>query len=111
MDVGRRLMRARFEAGTRAGDARARQQLAKLIYLSSLVFGEQKSAFMLPWRRAFDLTDAQLYVAKRDCAKQLFRAAVSKGGDSEGKGLAATAEAMRALEQARADMVRFVLPF
>ena len=103
MDVGRRLMRARFEAGTRAGDARARQQLAKLIYLSSLVFGEQKSAFMLPWRRAFDLTDAQLYVAKRDCAKQLFRAAVSKGGDSGGKGLAATAEAMRALEQARAD--------
>lgn len=103
MDVGRRLMRARFEAGTRAGDARARQQLAKLIYLSSLIFGEQKSAFMLPWRRAFDLTDAQLYVAKRDCAKQLFRAAIAKGGDSNGKGLAATAEAMRALEQARAD--------
>ena len=103
MDVGRRLMRARFEAGSRAGDARARQQLAKLIYLSSLVFGEQKSAFMLPWRRAFDLTDAQLYVAKRDCAKQLFRAAIAKGGDSNGKGLAATAEAMRALEQARAD--------
>lgn len=96
-------MRARFEAGTRAGDARARQQLAKLIYLSSLIFGEQKSAFMLPWRRAFDLTDAQLYVAKRDCAKQLFRAAIAKGGDSNGKGLAATAEAMRLLEQARAD--------
>ena len=103
MDVGRRLMRARFEAGTRAGDARARQQLAKLIYLSSLIFGEQKSAFMLPWRRAFDLTDAQLYVAKRDCAKQLFRAAIAKGGDSNGKGLKATAEAMKALEQARAD--------
>ena len=37
-----------------------------------MVFGDRQAAFLLPWKRLFNITDAQLYVAKRDNAKQLF---------------------------------------
>jgi hypothetical protein len=80
IDVGRRLSRDRAEAGSRAGAAAGRAALAKLIYVSSLVFGDQKAAFMLPWRRVFGLTDAQLYVAKRDCARALVRRFIADAG-------------------------------
>ena len=96
LDVGRRFARERYEAGSRAGAAAGRAALAKLIYVSALVFGEQKAAFMLPWRRVFGLTDAQLAVAKRDCAKSLLRRAVAAAG-----GLAADKPSLEALERAR----------
>ena len=38
------------------------------------MFGDQKAAFLLPWRRSFNLTDAQLFVARRDNARAIFRA-------------------------------------
>ena len=82
MDVGRRFMRARFEASSRAGDAAGRASLAKLIYVSSLVFGDQKAMFLLPWRRVFDLSDAQLYVAKRDCARGLVKRWIAEHGEA-----------------------------
>jgi hypothetical protein len=100
IDVGRRFMRARFEASSRAGDAAGRAALAKLIYVSSLVYGEQKAAFLLPWRRVFDLSDAQLYVAKRDCARGLVRRWVAEKG-SAGGGLVADAAWLAGLEAAR----------
>ena len=35
----------------------------------------------MPWRRIFNLSDSQLYVAKRENAKALFRSHIgSKGG-------------------------------
>ena len=49
------------------------QTFQKLIFVSGLVFGEQKSAFLLPWRRVFNMTDSQVSVAKRDSAKALFK--------------------------------------
>lgn len=40
-----------------------------------------QAAFLLPWRRIFNLSDSQLYVAKRENAKALFRGHIeSKGG-------------------------------
>ena len=42
IDVGRRIMRSRFEASTRAGNSDSFRALQKLIYVSDLVFGVQK---------------------------------------------------------------------
>ncbi len=40
-----------------------------------------QAAFLLPWRRVFNLSDSSLMVAKRENAKALFRAHIeSKGG-------------------------------
>lgn len=87
IDAGRRLMRSRLEAGTRGGDFEQRRALQKLIYVSTLVFGDQKAAFLLPWRRVFGMSDAQLYIARRDNAKALFRSLL----DARGGGLPARA--------------------
>ena len=85
IDAGRRLMRSRLEAGSRGGDFEQRRALQKLIYVSTLVFGDQKAAFLLPWRRVFGMSDAQLYIARRDNAKALFRSLL----DARGGGLPA----------------------
>ncbi len=40
-----------------------------------------QAAFLLPWRRVFNLSDSSLYVARRDNAKALFRSYIdSRGG-------------------------------
>ncbi len=56
------------------------QTFQKLIFVSNLVFGDQKAAFLLPWRRTFKLTDSQLAVAKRDSAKALFKSFLDERG-------------------------------
>lgn len=38
------------------------QAFQRLIYVSQLVYGDQKTAFLLPWRRHFNLNDAQVGV-------------------------------------------------
>ncbi|KAL0389113.1 UNVERIFIED_CONTAM: protein, chloroplastic [Sesamum calycinum] len=43
----------------------------KLIYVSNLVFGDA-SGFLLPWKRVFKVTDAQVEVAVRDNAQRLY---------------------------------------
>lgn len=73
MDIGRRINRLRSEVGSRKGAADVTRAFQKLIYVSTQVFGDKKSAFLLPWKRHFDLTDAQIFVAKRDFARQLFK--------------------------------------
>lgn len=80
IDVGRRILRSRFEAGSRGGDVEQRKTFQKLIYVSTGVFGEQKSAYLLPWKRVFELSDAQIVVAKRDNAKQLFVSYLQRQG-------------------------------
>lgn len=92
MDVGRRVLRGRLEAGTRGEDMEARKTFQKLIYVSSLVFGERQSAFLLPWARVFGLTDAQVQVARRDNARSLFKQHVLAAG-----GLQADRAALAAL--------------
>lgn len=42
IEAGRRIMRMRFEAGSRASETEERRAFQKLIYTSTLVFGDQK---------------------------------------------------------------------
>ncbi len=49
---------------------------------AQLVFGDQKAAYLLPWRRLFNITDAQVFVARRDNARSIFRTYLEQqGGD------------------------------
>ena len=47
----------------------ATQALQKLIYVSALVFGERKAAFLLPWRRIAEVNDATIARAITDNGK------------------------------------------
>lgn len=47
------------------------QAFQKLIYVSTLVFGEA-SGFLLPWKRVFKVTESQVEVAIRDNAQRLY---------------------------------------
>ena len=84
IDVGRRILRGRMEAGTRGEDMEARKTFQKLIYVSTLVFGERQAAFLLPWTRIFGLNEAQIQVARRDNARALFKARVTSEGGLRG---------------------------
>jgi len=72
IDVGRRILRGRMEAGSRGEDFEARKTFQRLMYISGLVFGERQAAFLLPWGRVFGINDAQVQVARRDNARVLF---------------------------------------
>ena len=67
------LFRGRAGAHLPHAVCTASQTFQKLIFISGLVFGDQKSAFLLPWKRVFNMTDSQVTVAKRDSAKALFK--------------------------------------
>ncbi|KAI6686995.1 hypothetical protein NL676_032908 [Syzygium grande] len=71
MEIGRRIFRQRLETGDREADVEQRRAFQKLIYVSTLVFGEA-STFLLPWKRVFKVTDAQVEVAVRDNAQRLY---------------------------------------
>lgn len=84
IDVGRRVLRGRLEAGSRGEDMEARKTFQKLIYVSTLVFGERQAAFLLPWTRVFGLNEAQIQIARRDNARTLFKARVMTEGGLRG---------------------------
>ncbi|CDP09261.1 unnamed protein product [Coffea canephora] len=71
MQIGRRIFRQRLEAGDRDADLEQRRAFQKLIYVSTLVF-EEASSFLLPWKRVFKVTDAQVELAVRDNAQRLY---------------------------------------
>ncbi|KAH9605717.1 hypothetical protein KSS87_007724 [Heliosperma pusillum] len=71
IEIARRIFRQRLETGDREGDVEQRKAFQKIIYVSTLVFGEA-SAFLLPWKRVFKITDAQVEVAVRDNAQRLY---------------------------------------
>ncbi|GIL58607.1 hypothetical protein Vafri_13622 [Volvox africanus] len=73
IEVGRRFMREGFETKDRNAVFEKRKAFQRLIYISQVVFGDQKAAFLLPWRRTFNLNDAQIFVARRDNARAIFR--------------------------------------
>ncbi|GLC39997.1 hypothetical protein PLESTB_000120100 [Pleodorina starrii] len=73
IEVGRRFMREGFETKDRTAVFEKRKAFQRLIYVSQVVFGDQKAAFLLPWRRTFNLNDAQIFVARRDNARAIFR--------------------------------------
>ncbi|XP_065847871.1 protein TIC110, chloroplastic-like [Euphorbia lathyris] len=56
--IGRRIFRQRLETGDHDGDV---EQRRKLIYVSTLVFGDA-SSFLLPWKRVFKFTDSQMWM-------------------------------------------------
>ncbi|KAL3530956.1 hypothetical protein ACH5RR_010278 [Cinchona calisaya] len=71
MEIGRRIFRQRLETGDRDADLEQRRAFQKLIYVSTLMFGEA-SSFLLPWKRVFKVTDAQVELAVRDNAQRLY---------------------------------------
>ncbi|KAL5582894.1 hypothetical protein UlMin_015336 [Ulmus minor] len=71
MEIGRRIFRQRLETGDRDGDLVQRWAFQKLIYVSTLVFGDA-SSFLLPWKRVFKVTDSQVEIAIRDNAQRLY---------------------------------------
>ncbi|KAI3760365.1 hypothetical protein L1987_50760 [Smallanthus sonchifolius] len=71
MEIGRSIFRQRLETGDREADAEQRRAFQKLIYVSTLVFGEA-SGFLLPWKRVFKVTESQVEVAIRDNAQRLY---------------------------------------
>ncbi|KDP30450.1 hypothetical protein JCGZ_17138 [Jatropha curcas] len=71
VEIGRRIFRQRLETGDRDGDVEQRRAFQKLIYVSTLVFGEA-SSFLLPWKRVFKVTDSQIEIAIRDNAQRLY---------------------------------------
>ncbi|KAL2899358.1 hypothetical protein RDABS01_024440 [Bienertia sinuspersici] len=71
IELARRNFRQRLEAGDRDADIEQRRAFQKLVYVSTLVFGEA-SAFLLPWKRVFKITDSQVEVAVRDSAQRLY---------------------------------------
>ncbi|KAF5744458.1 hypothetical protein HS088_TW07G00029 [Tripterygium wilfordii] len=85
MEIGRRIFRQRLEVGDRDGDMEQRRAFQKLIYVSTLVFGEA-SSFLLPWKRVFKVTDSQVEIAIRDNAQRLYASklkSVGRGVDVE----------------------------
>ncbi|KAJ8554270.1 hypothetical protein K7X08_024948 [Anisodus acutangulus] len=79
MEIGRRIFRQRLETGDRDGDMEQRRAFQKLIYVSTLVFGEA-SAFLLPWKRVFKVTASQVEVAIRDNAQRLYASKLKSVG-------------------------------
>ncbi|KAJ4963582.1 hypothetical protein NE237_023521 [Protea cynaroides] len=71
IEIGKHFFRQRLEMGDRDADIEQRRAFQKLIYVSTLVFGEA-STFLLPWKRVFKVTDSQVEVAIRDNAQRLY---------------------------------------
>ncbi|KAF4351272.1 hypothetical protein F8388_019660 [Cannabis sativa] len=71
MEIGRRLFRQRLETGDQDGLLKERRAFQKLIYVSTLVFGDA-SSFLLPWKRVFKVIDSQVEIAIRDNAQRLY---------------------------------------
>ncbi|XP_074583679.1 protein TIC110, chloroplastic [Curcuma longa] len=71
VEIGRHIYRQRLETGDREADIEQRRAFQKLIYVSTLVFGEA-SKFLLPWKRLFNVTDSQIEIAIRDNAQKLY---------------------------------------
>ncbi|KHG09192.1 chloroplast protein [Gossypium arboreum] len=86
MEIGRRIFRQRLETGDRDGDLEQRRAFQRLIYVSTLVFGDA-STFLLPWKRVFKVTDAQVEIAIRDNAKQLYASKLTSVGRDVGEEL------------------------
>ncbi|KAF6152633.1 hypothetical protein GIB67_008070 [Kingdonia uniflora] len=109
IEIGRRMYRERLETGDREAGMEQRRAFQKLIYVSTLVFGEA-STFLLPWKRLFMVTDAQVDVAIRDSAQRLYASMLkSIGRDVDEKQLIGLREAQllyRLSDELAADMFR-----
>jgi len=73
LEIGRRIFRKRFELASKTAELEQRREFQKLIFVSQQVFGDAKARFLLPWKRVFNITDAQVSVAIRENANMLYR--------------------------------------
>lgn len=109
IEIGRRIFRQRLETGDRDAVIAERRAFQKLVYVSNLVFGDA-STFLLPWKRVFKVTNAQVEVAVRDNAQRLFQSRLSSlGKDVDEKNLMDLREAQLKLklpDEIAADMFR-----
>ncbi|ABO97080.1 Tic110 family transporter: chloroplast inner envelope protein Tic110 [Ostreococcus lucimarinus CCE9901] len=80
LEAGRRLFRKRIELGStdKETDLESRKEFQKLVFISTQTFGEEQARFLLPWKRVFRVSDAQVDLANRDNASQLLRTSLSK---------------------------------
>jgi len=73
IEVGRRIFRMRSEMGTRDAEAQERMAFQKLVFLSSLIFGEAKARYLLPWKRLFNVSDAQVLHARKTNGAMMYK--------------------------------------
>ena len=103
MDVGQRILRMRIESdptGPRGVESNALRRFQKLVFVSQLLFGEQKARFLLPWRRRCNFTDAQVKVAMREVGSKLFSRAIDEA-EKKNRFFFVDGAAMHALEAER----------
>lgn len=55
LEIGRRIFRGRLEVGDKESESGQRKEFQKLVFISTLVFGEAKARFLLPWKRVFQV--------------------------------------------------------
>lgn len=97
LEAGRRLFRKRIELGTtdKETDLESRKEFQKLVFISTQTFGEEQARFLLPWKRVFRVSDAQVDLANKDNASQLLRASLqgsSAIANVDAAGIAAAAD-------------------
>ena len=80
MEVGRRLFRKRMEEGDDDDDTQSRREFQKLVFISTRTFGEKQAKFLLPWKRMFRVSDAQVALALKTSASGLFKTHLTTSG-------------------------------
>jgi len=80
IEVGRRLFRKRIELGDKDADLESRREFQKLVFISTRTFGEKQAKFLLPWNRIFRVSDAQVTLAMKESASNLFKNHVNESG-------------------------------
>ena len=95
LEAGRRLFRKRIELGStdKDTDLESRKEFQKLVFISTQIFGEEQARFLLPWKRVFRVSDAQVDLANRDNASQLLRTTMTASNAIANVDAAAIAQA------------------
>eukprot|EP00798_Chlamydomonas_sp_ICE-L_P030469 gene30469-35480_t len=80
LEIGAKFYRDGFESKSRTLQNLNRRAFQRLVYVSSIMFGDQRASVLTPWGQNFKLTDAQLFVARRDNAKAIFKSQLEARG-------------------------------
>ena len=84
LEAGRRLFRKRIELGStdKETDLESRKEFQKLVFISTQTFGEEQARFLLPWKRVFRVSDAQVDLALTETtrASSCARACLKESG-------------------------------
>ena len=61
-------------------DIESRREFQKLVFISTRTFGEKQAKFLLPWNRIFRVSDAQVDLALKTSASNLFKTHLENTG-------------------------------